>query len=86
MFNDYPQTGLVGKECRPDPEVLLQDARRRKEKYEQAAASLQSLTELPINLSNERESAILALIGSVTVSVWREAQIIERLLAEIDKA
>ena len=87
MFNlGHSQDSAKGLDCRPDPEVLLQEARTRKLMYSKAVEALQTVTNMPFHLGEKREAALLEVIGSVTVAVWREDQKIERLLVEIDKA
>lgn len=85
MLSHYQQPGMFSKECRVDPEVQLQEARMRKEKYERAADALRLVTNMPFHIGDKSEGALLEIIGTVTIAMWREENIIEQLLAEIDK-
>lgn len=76
------------QECRPDPEMLLQRARARKENHEKVLDLLRQINEVPINYNISKSNfgeVILQYIGSQTVSVWEADREINRLLAEIDK-
>ena len=75
-------------DCRPDPEMLLQRARARKENHEKVLSLLRQINEVPVHYNISKANfgeVILQFIGSQTVAVWETEMEINRLLAEIDK-
>ena len=86
MF-DRSGDASVQKECRPDPEQMLQERRTHKEKIEAAlsAFKLVHASNLHINSIRDNGEELSRLIGSLTIEKWNAEQRIDQLLKEIDK-
>ena len=76
------------QECRPDPEMLLQRSRARKENCEKALDLLRQLAEIPMSLSLPKDDfyeSVCQYIGVLNTRIWDEEREISRLLEEINK-
>lgn len=74
-------------ECRPDPEEMLQRARRGLSACDEAERLLFELGELPLNIQFGADSATAfhCALGSIRTHRYRLLKDEQRWLAEIDK-
>ncbi len=83
MLGDDNRNAAMGlaKECKIDPEEMLQSARKRKEK---AKADIESFRKLN-DYHQIEEKTMLALFGAMHVSYYSAIDTEHRWLEEIDK-
>lgn len=85
MFgNNGPELGIT-KECRPDLEVMLQDARSRRENVMDAIDALRKIAATGLYISGIKDDEPLKLVGALVVEVWRLEARIQSLLDEMNK-
>ncbi len=85
MFDTGPvETGAkLGTACRPDPEVMLQQSRKRKEKCQRLLDAMMDMEDVYLP-GPRREGELYDLVGSLVIAIKKEDNAIERLLKEID--
>ena len=86
MFNQAGEASMP-KECRPDPEQMLQERRAHRDKVDGALLAFKLVHASNLYLSGGRENGDEAtrLIGALTVEKWNAERRIEQLLKEIDR-
>ena len=86
MFDSLEEAS-VQRECRPDPEQMLQAQRVYKEKVEAALSAFRLVyaSNLHINGSRDNENETSQLIGRLTLELWQVELSIQQWLKELDK-
>ena len=87
MFNQSGETSMQ-HECRPDPELMLQERRAHMDKVDGAllAFKLVHSSNLHINSIRDNGEGASRLIGALTIEKWNAERRIEQLLKEIDQS
>ena len=86
MFNNnYPTAVGTNQACKPDPEEMLQHARKREVRIEQGLDALRTLGENNYYFNQKSEEGIVMALGQLTAAKWEVEKEIERWLKEIDK-
>ena len=88
LDNNYDQPMAATKECRPDPEEMLQNCRKRKGQYEKAKELIFELDGLPVSLMSHRhdtQNQWLETLGNIERMIHQLEKEIDNWLKEMDK-
>lgn len=74
-------------ECRPDPEDMLQRARKHVENYEKAKAMFLELADMPVDIifGNDNYLSVNCAMGSLELGLIQARRDVEYWLEEINK-
>ena len=85
MLNNSQGIASTEQSCKPDPEEMLQSARKQKER-EQAVLDAYKQFIISVNyLDRDSEIAARQILGELTLKVWQAETNEKRWLDEIDK-
>ena len=84
MFDNGPQVAGIG-ECKPDPEEMLQRARKRLLKAKKDIENFRKFADGVDYLTHGAEESAIKVIGVLVMRQWQEENQVDYWLSEIDK-
>lgn len=86
MFDNNLRSEQSSQECKPDPEVMLQQARKRKEDVKKADDLLTEFIQIPIHISErDIDDSLLRILGTLRIELFKTERDEAFWLAEINK-
>ena len=85
MLNNLGNSIEKAEACRPDPEEMLQNIRKRHEKNQKDLEVVKNLKNIDLYIGEKAEEGLYILIGKLLAQGWEYEKEIEYWLKECEK-